>query len=59
MMLIGGKGIKGDQVIGASDLDSLDEAGNYLNISPLHITLDPEQIRRIGKLWLLTLQKTS
>lgn len=49
MMLIGGKGIKGDQVIGASDLDSLDEGGNYRNVSPLHVTRDPEQIRRFGK----------
>jgi hypothetical protein len=49
MILLGGKGIKGGQVIGATDLDSLDNSGNYQNLSKPHLEFDPELIKRMGK----------
>ncbi|MEI8025965.1 MAG: DUF1501 domain-containing protein [Pseudomonadota bacterium] len=49
MMLIGGKGIKGGQVIGATDLDVLDDKGLYQNLSKAHLEFDPELIKRMGK----------
>lgn len=39
-MLIGGKGIKGGQVIGASDLDAVDEAGDFVEVSGAHTAKD-------------------
>jgi hypothetical protein len=49
MVLLGGKGIKGGQVIGATDLDSLDNSGKYQNLSKAHLEFDPELIKRMGK----------
>lgn len=49
LMLVGGKGIKGGQVIGATDLDSVDESGNYQNVSKSHLELDSDLIKRMGK----------
>lgn len=49
LMILGGRGIKGGQVIGATDLDSLDANGNYQNVSPVHLELDSVLIKRMGK----------
>ena len=49
MMLIGGKGIRSGQVIGATDLDVLDDKGVYQNLSKAHLEFDPELIKRMGK----------
>lgn len=49
MMLIGGKGIRGGQVIGATDLDVLNDKGIYQNVSKAHLDFDPEGIKRMAK----------
>ncbi len=47
--LIFGKGIKGGQVIGASDLDRIDEKGNFGKVSPTHLSMDQSLIKCMGK----------
>ncbi|MBP9706411.1 MAG: DUF1501 domain-containing protein [Oligoflexales bacterium] len=49
MILLGGKGIKSGQVIGASDLDVLDKNGEYAKVSKIHQNLDPQVLSHIGK----------
>ncbi len=48
-VLLAGKGIRGDQVIGGSDLDELDADGNFSKVSGAHRLLDAELVKRIGK----------
>ncbi len=43
-MIIGGKGIKGGQVIGASDFGSVAET-----LSPTHLSLDPRKLKAMGR----------
>lgn len=47
-ILLGGKGIRGNMIIGATDLDTL-SGKTYANVSPAHKNLDPELIKIMGK----------
>ena len=47
--LLAGKGVKGGQVIGASDLTDLDAAGNLINASGAHKQLDNNLIKLMGR----------
>lgn len=47
-VLIGGKGIKGDLIVGATDLDALN-GQTYAKISGAHKSLDPQMIKTMGK----------
>jgi hypothetical protein len=49
MILIGGKGIKGGLVMGATDLDVLDKSEKYSHLTPAHLKLDPALVMRMGK----------
>lgn len=49
LMIIGGKGIRSGQVIGASDLDALDASGNYSSVSAAHHKFDGSLLKRMGK----------
>lgn len=49
LFIMGGKGIKGGQVIGASDLDELDGNGSYRGVSGAHHKLDGKLLKRMGK----------
>lgn len=44
-----GKGIKGGQVIGASDLVAVDQAQNLTGVSGAHKGLDPQLIKLMGR----------
>ena len=46
--LLGGKGIKGNMVVGATDLDTLG-GETYANVSAAHKSLDPDLIKAMGK----------
>lgn len=48
-LMVGGKGIKGGQVIGASDLDDLDTDGTYRGVSGAHRKFDDKLLKRMGK----------
>jgi uncharacterized protein (DUF1501 family) len=47
-ILLGGKGIKGNMIIGATDLDTLN-GKTYGKVSGAHKSLDPELIKTMGK----------
>ena len=49
MLLFAGKGIRGGQVIGATDLDKIDERGDYSHVSDAHKSKDAALIKRMGK----------
>lgn len=49
MILLAGKGIKGDVVAGASDCDTLNADGSLANISAAHKTLDANLLKKMGK----------
>lgn len=49
MVLLAGKGIKGDIVVGESDLDALGADGNFTNVSGAHKSLDSGLLKRMGK----------
>ncbi len=49
-VLVGGKGIRGGQVIGASDLSVLAPSGNaFADVAPLHATIDPFLLKPLGR----------
>ena len=47
-LLFGGNTI-GGQVLGATDLDNLDDQGQLAGVSPLHRQLDSQLLKAIGK----------
>lgn len=49
LMIIGGKGIKSGQIIGASDLDAIDASGSYSSVSGAHQKFDGSLLKRMGK----------
>ena len=49
MVILAGKGIKGDLVVGESDCDALGADGNFANISAAHKSLDSGLLKRMGK----------
>lgn len=49
MIILAGKGIKGDMVVGESDLDTLGTDGNFTNVSSAHKRLDQYLLKRMGK----------
>ena len=48
-VLIGGKGIKGGLVVGASDLPSVDASGQLTGVSGAHRQRDPDLIKLMGR----------
>lgn len=49
MLLLAGKGIRGGQVLGSTDLDQIDDKGSYINVSEAHRSMDLSLIKRMGK----------
>jgi hypothetical protein len=49
VLLFAGKGIRGGQVLGSTDLDQIDDKGNYIKVSDAHRGMDPLLIKRMGK----------
>jgi hypothetical protein len=48
-LLIGGRGIKGGLVVGASDLAALDTNGQFKDVSQAHRQMDPLLIKSMGR----------
>lgn len=48
-LIFAGKGIRGGQVFGETDLDQINENGDYINISEVHLGFDRELNKRMGK----------
>ncbi len=59
MALLAGKGIRGDLVVGATDLDALDQNGEFAKVSALHRRLDGDLLKRMGKPYDFTRGETS
>jgi uncharacterized protein (DUF1501 family) len=49
MVLLAGKGIKGDLVIGASDLDTIGVDNAFTDVSDAHKSLDSNLLKKMGK----------
>jgi hypothetical protein len=49
VMLFAGKGIRGGQVFGETDLDKMNERGDFVNVSKVHTNFDPDLIKIMGK----------
>ena len=49
MVILAGKSVKGDQVIGSTDLDTLDATGNFTAVAPAHRSLDQELLKKFGR----------
>lgn len=49
MVILAGRGIQGDLVVGESDCDSLGADGNFANISAAHKSLDRSLLKKMGK----------
>lgn len=47
--ILAGRGIKGDIVVGATDLDELTAGNAFANVSDAHKALDKECLKRMGK----------
>ncbi len=47
-VLIGGKGIKGGQILGATDLDQVDSNGEFSQVSGVHRALEPQLLSMMG-----------
>lgn len=47
--ILAGKGIRGNQVVGASDLDTLDASGNFTQVSGAHRIVDSEFLKLMSK----------
>jgi hypothetical protein len=50
-IILGGKGVRGGQVIGASDLDAMDAHGYYARISGVHQYFDSNLQKKMGKIF--------
>lgn len=48
-LILGGKGVKGNQILGATDLAKMDRSGKILDASSIHHSLDPHLIKAMGK----------
>jgi uncharacterized protein (DUF1501 family) len=48
-LIFAGKGIRGGQVFGETDLDQINENGDYIHISDAHRIFDGELNKRMGK----------
>ena len=59
MVLLCGKGIRGDLVVGASDLDVLNEDKTFAAVSAAHNRIDPEHFKRMGKVFDYAKQESS
>lgn len=59
MAIFCGKGIRGDLVLGATDLDVLDEHSNFGPVSNAHKKVDAKNFNRIGKVFDFARQETS